>query len=291
MNDEMAPFDGDFASSTYVAVLVVGRDGVIRHHTSGAGRMLASPDEDLVGRGLQSLFRPQLGGQLDGLLRPVEGEGARPQAFAESTCTLTNRGSLIRMTAVAMAEDPELVVIVLCQFVDRAMVREAFEEGRRAARYDGLTGLLNRRVFEERCRAFFGHGGVRPAIVASWDIDHLMAVNDFHGHRIGDQVVLRVAERLSTVLGAAGALARVGGDEFAALLIQINAADARLLLEAAASAVRLPIEGTDVAVTVTCGAAVSTSAEDWPRPWIRADEALFMAKRRGRGGIGFVEQE
>ena len=60
---------------------------------------------------------------------------------------------------------------------------------------------------------------------------------------------------VSTVLGATGALARVGGDEFAALLTQINAANARLLFEAAASAVRLPIEGTDVAVTVTRGAA------------------------------------
>lgn len=287
----MAPFAGDFASSTYVAVLVVGRDGVIRHHTSGGGRMLASPDEDLVGRGLLSLFRPELSGQLQGLLRRVEGGGARPQALGESTCTLIHRGSLIRMTAVTIAEDPDLAVIVLCQFVDRAMVREAFEEGRRASRYDALTGVSNRRVFDERCRAFFGSGGVRPAILASWDIDDLKAVNDFHGHRIGDQVVRRVAERLSTVLGATGVLARVGGDEFAALLIQINAADAKLLLEAAARAVRRPIEGTDVAVTVTCGAAVSMSAEDWPRPWARADEALFMARRRGRGGIGFVEQE
>jgi diguanylate cyclase (GGDEF)-like protein len=103
--------------------------------------------------------------------------------------------------------------------------------------------------------------------------------------------VRHVAERLLTVLGDTVALARVGGDEFAALLIGINAADARLVLEAAASPVRLPIEGADVTVTVTCGAAVTMPAEEWPGTWMRADEALYMAKRRGRGGIGFAEQE
>lgn len=75
------------------------------------------------------------------------------------------------------------------------------------------------------------------------------------------------------------------------LLLETNVADANVLLEAAASAVRVPLEGTTVAVTVTCGAAVSLSTEKWPNPWQRADEALYRAKRSGRGGIGFSEQK
>lgn len=292
VNDDIAPYDGEFASSTYVAVLIVGRDGVVRYHTSEAGRMLASPGEDLVGKLLPALFPPEASGDLDVFLRKVGVEGARRDAFLEVTCTVAGRGrQLIRMTGVNMAEGPELVVIVLCQFGDRAGVRQGYEEAHRAARYDGLTGLLNRRAFEERGQAFFGHGGVRPAIIAAWDVDHLKAVNDFHGHRIGDQVLRHVAERLATVLGAIGVVARVGGDEFAVLLPETSAGEARLLLEAAASALRAPLEGTNVAVTATCGATVSMSAQDWPGPWIRADEAVYKAKHSNPGGIQFSDQE
>jgi diguanylate cyclase (GGDEF)-like protein len=156
-------------------------------------------------------------------------------------------------------------------------------------RYDWLTGLLNRRAFHARGRAFFGHGGVRPVILASWDVDHMRAVNHRHGHRIGDQALRHVAERLRMALGATGILARVGGDEFAALLLETSAEEARLLLEAAARGFRAPLEGTDVSVTATCGAAVSLSAEDWPGPWMRADEALYKAKHSNPGGIEFSD--
>ncbi len=196
---------------------------------------------------------------------------------------------LIRMTGVNMAEGPDLTVIVLCQFVGRAGVLQVYAEARRGDRCDALTGLLNRRAFDERARAFFGHGGVQPAIIATWDIDHLKAVNDVHGHAIGNLALRHVAERLSMVLGADGALARVGGDEFVVLLLETDAAGARILLEAAASAVRVPLEGTSLAVTVSCGAAVSVSAENWPDPWRRADEALDKAKRSDPGGIRFSE--
>jgi GGDEF domain-containing protein len=67
------------------------------------------------------------------------------------------------------------------------MMRVAFEEARQDMRYDRLTGVLSRRAVAEHCRAFFGDGGVRPAVFASWDIDHLKEINDFHGHHIGDQ--------------------------------------------------------------------------------------------------------
>ncbi|HEY6470548.1 MAG TPA: GGDEF domain-containing protein [Candidatus Dormibacteraeota bacterium] len=164
------------------------------------------------------------------------------------------------------------------------------DAARRAAQFDRLTGLLNRRAFDERAEAYFGHGGVRPTIVALWDVDYLKAVNDFHGHRIGDQVLRHVAGRLSMALGAPGVLARVGGDEFAALLLETSAADAMILFESAASAVREALDGTTVAVTVTCGVAVPFPAETWPHPWQRADEALYNAKRQGRGGIGFSER-
>jgi nitrogen-specific signal transduction histidine kinase len=125
VKDDTTSYDGDFASSTNVAVLVVGKDGVIRHHTSEAARMLASADEDLVGRPLPSLLRPEASGELEGLLRRVMGQSAARPAFVEATCSLANRGrQLIRVTAVNMAEDPELAMTVLCQFGDPAGIRQ-----------------------------------------------------------------------------------------------------------------------------------------------------------------------
>jgi diguanylate cyclase (GGDEF)-like protein len=77
---------------------------------------------------------------------------------------------------------------------------------------------MNLRRFRETAQAFLSGGNARRVVVAMWDIDGLRALNSKHGHAVGDQAVRWVAHRLSVTLGAAGLVARYGGNEFAVLL-------------------------------------------------------------------------
>jgi GGDEF domain-containing protein len=151
--------------------------------------------------------------------------------------------------------------------------------------------VLNRRAFDERTEALFGNGGVQPVVVACWDIDHLKAVNDFHGHPVGNQVLRHVAERLSTVLGATGALALSVGTNLSHCCLRSALRALSLLLEAAARAVRLPIEGTESCChghlwgrSLEVGRALAGAVG-------KGRGGPLMAKRRGRGGIGFADRE
>jgi diguanylate cyclase (GGDEF)-like protein len=171
--------------------------------------------------------------------------------------------------------------------VDRTEVRRALDLAERQARYDSLTGLLNRRAFDEHGQALFRSPGAGSGLVAMFDIDHLKAINDANGHRVGDQVLRCAAERISAVLAGSGSVARVGGDEFAALLPDIDPTKARHLLGVACRAISMPLDGLDLRVTATCGVASSAMAKHWPGLLQRAELALYEAKRSKRGGVYF----
>jgi diguanylate cyclase (GGDEF)-like protein len=114
-------------------------------------------------------------------------------------------------------------------------------------------------------------------------------VNDLNGHQGGDQVLRCVAERLSALMGGFGSVARVGGDEFAALLPDIDPTKGRHLLEAACRAISMPLDGLDLRVTATCGVASSAMAKHWRGLLQRAELALYEAKRSKRGGVSFYQ--
>ena len=91
----------------------------------------------------------------------------------------------IEMTAVNMVGSPEVGGIVV-SLVDRTELRRAIQNERRRADFDALTGLLNRRAFEDRARELFKDGVADPAFVAVFDIDNLKQFNDTLGHQLGD---------------------------------------------------------------------------------------------------------
>jgi diguanylate cyclase (GGDEF)-like protein len=105
--------------------------------------------------------------------------------------------------------------------------------------HDPLTGLINRREFEKRLESAVGSagGGHRHAI-CYLDLDHLDMVNDTCGHRAGDAVLRQVAARLQTLVRGTDVLARIGGDQFAALLTDCNLDNATSVGENLREAVR-----------------------------------------------------
>jgi diguanylate cyclase (GGDEF)-like protein/PAS domain S-box-containing protein len=272
--------------SSNVAMVVVGTDAVVRHHTRAAALLLAGSDLDLVGRLFPSLFAPDSQEGVDAFLQRVA-EAPSEITPVEAWCHLDD-GEVrwVEMTAVNLVESPEVAGVVV-SLVDRTELRRALDLAEKKADFDPLTGLFNRRSFEECARGIFRDGSTSPAFVAMFDIDHLKSHNDTWGHQVGDDMLRLVGSRISTAVGTAGTVARLGGDEFAVMLPGLSRAAARRLLDSACRAIQAPIEGTDVRVSATCGVALSTMARHWPGLLHRADAALYEGKKIKRGSVCF----
>ena len=154
---------------------------------------------------------------------------------------------------------------------------------------DPATGCLNRRGFE---RAL--DGAVTAALATrrdmallAVDLDHFKAINDLHGHIVGDAVLSAVAALLADAVRDEGVVARLGGEEFAVLLPHADAEDAGVMAErllARVRALRIATVGSGPVVTMSVGIAAERvmSQRDGAALRARADEALYAAKRSGR---------
>ena len=151
------------------------------------------------------------------------------------------------------------------------------------ARFDNLTGLLGHRAFHEAIEILLDRGK-GPFTLASIDIDDFKLVNDLHGHPVGDEALRRVAEALRRSVGEHDSVFRVGGEEFAVLLPERDAAGARQVAErlraaVAATPFTLPLR---VSVGLACWPA---DGHDRDTLLERADDALYGAKRAGKNRV------
>ncbi len=170
------------------------------------------------------------------------------------------------------------------------LLEEANERLERAASTDALTGIANRRVFDERldvewrrCRR-----NGQPLSVLMIDIDHFKRLNDLHGHVAGDDCLRAVATTLSkTLVRAADLVARYGGDEFAAILPETATDEAvKLANELRLTVGKLELEklGPATKFTISVGVATEVPTEERSEgDLIRsADANLYIAKNEGR---------
>lgn len=165
------------------------------------------------------------------------------------------------------------------------------EELRRLATRDSLTGLFNRREFERMLESE-SERSVRfrlPLGLAMIDVDHFKAINDAHGHPAGDTVLRELAGRLITLLRSVDRVARIGGEEFAALLVQTDAEGALTVAEricrTIASEPVVIAEGRSLKVTVSVGLAAWSMNMDATNMIAAADAALYAAKAAGRNCV------
>jgi diguanylate cyclase len=155
------------------------------------------------------------------------------------------------------------------------------------ARLDPLTGIANRKSFDERfAQAAAGRAqGKGSVVMLLWDIDSFKVVNDSYGHRAGDRVLQSVAGCLTGALRAGDFVARIGGEEFAVLLSGVELEEAVNIANQARTAVetlRFHFRGTPVHVTVSCGITELHPDEASGVAFDRADAALYRAKNGGR---------
>ncbi len=176
-------------------------------------------------------------------------------------------------------------------------LEKQLEEARREATIDVLTGLMNRRAFDQAIRSLAGEAmnSGAPLALLVIDIDHFKAVNDTWGHVVGDAVLQLVARRLAHRARAEDRPARFGGEEFVFLLSGTRLAEAVAIgdaIRADLEAQRLVLRDTQEAigtVTVSIGVAVYEPGERLT-DWIgRADAALYRAKAEGRNRVVAME--
>lgn len=176
-------------------------------------------------------------------------------------------------------------------------LKRKLDETRRSADQDHLTGLPNRRAFEQRFDAEYraARAAAEPLCVAFCDIDHFKRINDSHGHDAGDRVLKLVADSLSRISDDRCHVARHGGEEFVLLFrdATLDQAFARLdALRAQLADRRLVNRATELPfgqVTFSAGIADVFACGE-PRAALKAaDAALYRAKAEGRNRIARAE--
>jgi diguanylate cyclase (GGDEF)-like protein len=161
----------------------------------------------------------------------------------------------------------------------------------RLAMIDPLTAVANRRYFYQRAEIEIGaaHRRRSPLACLMLDIDFFKSVNDEHGHAAGDQVLRRVAETVAAAIRPYDLLGRLGGEEFAVLLPDIDGAMAAMIAErlrVAISASPALVDGVALPVTVSIGVSILMPEDTAIDPLLdRADRALYEAKNAGRDRV------
>jgi diguanylate cyclase (GGDEF)-like protein len=187
-------------------------------------------------------------------------------------------------TALALTKQRQLERRLLAS---EAKFRQLAEENERLARHDALTGLANRRHFDEHLAeaAARAHRTGAPLVLLAFDLDKFKQINDSLGHGAGDAVLAEFARRLRDCVYDVDLVARLGGDEFVVLVEYTpDAVFAERMAERILAAMRRPfeIDGVELDVSTSIGIGLLKPVNSASALMQLADRALYEAKSRGR---------
>ena len=251
----------------------------------------------------EPLIELQLDGKQDGPqvfsavylpLRIGEENAGTLVAFIDQTDTRRHHSEQIREVCLKIGGLSALVFAfpLLAALWQVRLRRQADQRVAHMARFDSLTGLMNRAEFSSRLEQHFASG--EAFAVHLVDLDKFKEVNDFRGHGIGDLLLRDVALRLRAITGASADVARLGGDEFA-ILHPLRGEDALEPGKVASDVVEqlglhFYLDGYDVQIGGSVGTALSVTDGETIEDLLRAaDTALYAAKNAGRSrAVAFV---
>ncbi len=156
---------------------------------------------------------------------------------------------------------------------------------------DELTNLYNRRAFFEQGKQLFKQARRYPQSISVMmiDIDHFKNINDNYGHAVGDNVLKAIGDLLQNTVREADILARIGGEEFAIILPQTGVEEASNLAERIRQRIEAEVIQHDtlqIKITASFGiASCMAEGDDLDRMLTKADDALYIAKKKGRNQV------
>jgi diguanylate cyclase (GGDEF)-like protein/PAS domain S-box-containing protein len=274
-----------------MGVALCTSEGVTTDANAVLGELLGRTPEDLRGRSVFDLIHPDdIAGAVEAAAqlarqpgRPMRHE-CRFERADGSHVPVQVAASLVEATPGGA--DAHLVLIIE-DITDRKALEAALVH---RSLHDPLTGLPNRILFHDRLRHALerGHRERTPTCVLVIDLDGFKAINDEHGHQVGDAVLVAFAERLTLVLRASDTAARLGGDEFAIVCENTERAEAEVLGDRVRTTVNDPLSIGDQAMTVgmSIGIGSASGGADpdavYERVVREADDAMYADKARRR---------
>lgn len=191
-------------------------------------------------------------------------------------------------TISAVRDDDGRIRNYVCIISDITVEYEYRQQLEYAAYHDRLTGLPNRALLSDRLRQAMiqCNHQQQSMVIAYLDLDGFKAINDSHGHEIGDQLLIALAGRMKESLRKSDTLARIGGDEFVAVLSNLeNVNDYKLLLQYLLAAAANPIRVGQLVLQVSASMGVTIYPEDKvdvDQLLRHADQAMYVAKQAGK---------
>ncbi|MFG0419274.1 putative bifunctional diguanylate cyclase/phosphodiesterase [Ectopseudomonas khazarica] len=294
--DRARAFNASVLANAAEGILVVGEDGRIQFANPAMAQMLGGEVGDLEGVDLLSFLKnPACEGGWQQSEFYLHFKREATYRVHEAMMRTLDGGCL--PVALSCSPLPRLQRAMVVIALDMSVVRNLHAQLESQAVTDSLTGLLNRRGFHqalESSLARIERSGQRLAVLYL-DLDGFKRINDSLGHDVGDQLLRRVGEQLKACLRPYDSLARIGGDEFTALLDNLGhpedaARVAEKLIELVS--VRHTLDGVDVTLGASVGIACFPECGQNVEGLLRsADMAMYEAKRAGRQQYRFFSPE
>lgn len=296
------------AAAVYQGIVELGRDGMVLldhaldiefHNRQARELFLADRDPGAVGRSLAEWVHPGDRAALVGALRRLRARGPGATATIEVRAPdvtvgrheaghESGPGRVVEASIVVLHDAPATGdLLVSCRDVTERHATRT--ELRHRAAHDELTGVYNRRTFLELADQALSRGirrGTQVGVIYV-DVDAFKAVNDRFGHRVGDEVLIGVAHKLTRAVRDGDAVARIGGDEFLALCEPVEdihelAVVAGRCAEALTGLVHAAGHPDPFPCSSSIGFAVSQPFDEVADLVDRADQRLLASKRTRR---------
>jgi diguanylate cyclase (GGDEF)-like protein/PAS domain S-box-containing protein len=291
VKEEEEKFNSIFHLAPYAAIITNSDDSRVIEANDEMLRLLEYTRKELIGSTLLDLGTWVDPNQRTILLEQLKAEGAVSGLEIKFRSKSGKIFPVLFSASILNLQGKQRILSTMKDISDIDRLKSELEE---LASHDMLTGLPNRRKFDEICAiqlARASRSGERLAMVM-FDIDDFKLINDEHGHYVGDKVLVGIADRLRDFSRSSENIARHGGDEFTILLIGLNESeDAETALDRLFKLYEEPIvvDGVPFKIGLSMGVAMypenGVSTEELLR---KADKALYEAKSQGKNCISFA---
>ncbi|AZD38652.1 Sensory box/GGDEF family protein [Pseudomonas chlororaphis subsp. aurantiaca] len=287
-------FNASVLENAAEGILVVDEGGIVRFANPAISRLLDAPVSELEGSALLGyLQKPHVPQWAESELYACYRKGETYRLHDATLRTLPGQQVSVALSCAPLPSEQKAMVVTL---LDMSEVRHLHQQLEYQAVTDPLTGLLNRRGFYQTVESVLlrSERSDKSLVLLYLDLDGFKRVNDSLGHDAGDRVLRWVSEQMKACLRSFDILARMGGDEFTALLELEFPEQAAKISEKLIERISIcqQIDGLDVALGASIGIAIYPDCGSNLDGLMRAaDIAMYESKRAGRQQYRYYDHE